>query len=78
MLNAQPWPRCFDDLESYEEWVEAAREAHTPNVNCCVDCIPEFQAEMIEAGRCEHPNVTFSWESRANAQDSEFVGRRPR
>jgi len=49
-------PPCFDNEEQYREWAtHAVASEHNIN-NYCVDCTQEYQAKMMKAGRCEHPD----------------------
>lgn len=55
-------PACFHARSEYTTWLYFRRQSKD-NCNFCRDCTPEYQAEMVEAGRCAHPNVTFiPWE----------------
>lgn len=64
-------PRCFS-LREYKDWLAAARAfpggKGRTTTNVCLDCSPTYQAEMIAAGRCDHPNVVFRYVA------GEFVG----
>ncbi len=54
-------PKCFSSEGQYILWLQAnmeilkGRRAKTH----CVDCTPAYQAEMVYAGRCEHPEIEF-------------------
>lgn len=50
------FPACFPDRESYLLWLKAAtrvRESASP----CDDCTPEYEAKMLDAGRCFRGDV---------------------
>ena len=55
-------PACFDSRAEFLAWLRAARyvssgqnEAVPGRLSICVDCTRPYQAEMVAAGRCEHP-----------------------
>ena len=54
-------PACFEPIE----WVQWRNAATCPNLvrqppqSPCEDCIPEYQAAMLAAKRCEHPEAIF-------------------
>jgi hypothetical protein len=54
-------PACFEPIE----WVQWRNAATCPNLvrqppqSPCEDCTPEYQAAMLTAKRCEHPEATF-------------------
>jgi hypothetical protein len=55
-------PACFNSVEDYAEWKKQARRSCVhPKTSVCTDCLPEFQALMIECGRCENPEIKFKW-----------------
>lgn len=55
-------PACFNSSEDYHEWKKLARRSCVhPKTSVCTDCLPEFQALMIECGRCENPEIEFKW-----------------
>jgi len=33
-----------------------------PRIGFCEDCTPEYQREMVAAGRCENPEIRFFYE----------------
>ena len=58
---ATPMPKCADSEEQVVNWLLTAdRVCSAPSCGWCTDCLPEFQARMIDQGRCENPNVVFS------------------
>jgi hypothetical protein len=64
-------PRCFDSAEQYAVWLD------TPAADCsplgfCHDCLPEYQAAMIDAGRCH-----FQWAVFTVDPEGGVVGRVP-
>ena len=52
-------PRCFNTQEEWNEWYELAYMGKIPRDNYCNDCTPKYQMEMIDKGRCEHPETFF-------------------
>lgn len=58
------YPLCFASPEQYKNWVKAARACARGSKELisgfCTDCTPEYQAQMIELNRCEHPDVQFA------------------
>lgn len=51
-------PLCTDKA-TYAEWHEAARRSPPGEAGFCTDCTPEYQARMIEEGKCENPWIKF-------------------
>ncbi len=52
-------PACFEPIE-WAQWREAATSPNLqPPQSPCEDCTPEYQAAMLAAKRCEHPEATF-------------------
>jgi hypothetical protein len=54
-------PACFEPIE-WVQWRTAAINpslVRQPPQSPCEDCTPEFQAAMLGAKRCEHPEATF-------------------
>jgi hypothetical protein len=53
-------PLCFQSAEQYALWkqAEAAAKQYS-KAEHCVDCQPAYQAKMLAAGRCEHPETRF-------------------
>lgn len=58
---------CFPSAWHLAAWREEAGERLAP----CVDCLPDFQAQMVRLQRCRHPEAVFVEE------DGELVGRLP-
>ena len=57
---ALTYPPCFDSEASYQQWVTAYRNSNEERRGTyCSDCSPEYQAEMVRAGRCLWPGTTF-------------------
>jgi hypothetical protein len=55
-----PVPKCCDK-KHFLLWLEAARNYKpAPKVGFCEDCTAEYQADMIEQGRCENVHVWFT------------------
>jgi hypothetical protein len=52
-------PACFDSDAQFIEWRNCARSTGIGNAFFCTDCLPEYQARMLHAGRCAFPTVTF-------------------
>ena len=46
-----------------------------PHNGYCEDCTPTYKAAMVEAGRCEHPSVTFV--IAVDGDGLEIEGQRP-
>jgi hypothetical protein len=53
-------PKCANE-EQVVGWLKVAggHNMKKPVCGFCSDCIPDFQAKMIEQGRCENPEVIF-------------------
>jgi hypothetical protein len=54
-------PACFEPIE-WVQWRTAAINpslVRQPPQSPCEDCTPEYQAAMLAAKRCEHPEATF-------------------
>jgi hypothetical protein len=54
-------PACFDPVE-WVQWRNAATNLsllRQPPQSPCEDCTSEYQAAMLAAKRCEHPEATF-------------------
>lgn len=51
-------PLCFKSLEDFERW----RKSFQAGLDFCRDCLPSYQLRMKKAGRCEHPEVMFSFD----------------
>lgn len=56
-------PICWDTAENWKEWQRLNAEAKDNNAkrgdHFCHDCLPEYKARMVTAGRCAHPGVFF-------------------
>lgn len=56
-------PYCFDTDEQYRNWQKMAKRYTGSYVlkksEHCLDCTPEYKKRMIQAGRCQHPQVVF-------------------
>lgn len=57
------FPPCFDSFEAYETWLyhAATSDLADPAKSICMDCTPEYQAEMIFNGRCQFPETKFGY-----------------
>jgi hypothetical protein len=57
-------PLCFHSPEQMNRWYAAAARASDADTlkrgDYCVDCTPEYQQEMLQQGRCAHPETTFT------------------
>lgn len=53
--KASTAPRCFGDIEKWQEWFALRAGAPSP----CADCTPSYRDEMQAAQRCERPEVVF-------------------
>ena len=67
-------PNCFNSDAEYQEWREAASVSNQTDrlaLNShghCLDCLPEYHAEMIRSCRCEYPTTRFRF------VDGGFIG----
>ena len=52
-------PSCFSKLSNWKDWNRLTMLADKPKENFCIDCTPVFKQRMLEADRCEYPDVTF-------------------
>ena len=54
LLSKKSYPKCFDSLRQYEEWLEAEQVAQTQAFrrNICEDCTAGFKTQMILSHRC--------------------------
>lgn len=51
------YPRCFRSQKAYDAWAYYAdRSQVSPNWPC-IDCSEAYQARMIAARRCQHPEA---------------------
>lgn len=67
-----PAPMCFDARDRWLDYVAASRKDHSivreagggltlnPAWSWCEDCLPEFRAPMVRAGRCHPPAAETS------------------
>jgi hypothetical protein len=55
----QDYPPCFKNKEQYAEWKFYAVRSHLKSMFICIDCTPEYQAEMIKVNRCQDPDVNI-------------------
>ena len=62
--GAKDRPACFSTDSEWAVWYADRAGAKFP----CVDCSPEHQAKMIQAGRCEHAETLFV------VRDGELTG----
>ena len=62
--SAKDRPACFSTDSEWADWYAFRAGAKFP----CVDCSPEHQAKMIQAGRCEHAETLFV------VRDGELTG----
>ncbi len=60
--RVQPRWECFDtdrQWQEYEVHSLTGKAVRTVATNPCRDCTPEYQREMLAAGRCRHPETVF-------------------
>jgi hypothetical protein len=50
------------------------QSANPKDEGYCLDCSPEFKAEMLSAGKCAHPETRFVLWREPVTQDLEMVG----
>jgi hypothetical protein len=56
-----PKPSCFPDDDTWIEWYQKDYESGNKNpLNICLDCTPEYQAEMVKLGFCVNPKHNFA------------------
>lgn len=55
-LASMTKPACFRTEAEWRDWFKIHHGADTP----CTDCTREYQAQMIQEGRCEHPETLFA------------------
>jgi len=71
-------PACFEGETEYREYTVAtlltghASRGVTTRINYCRDCTPDFKREMMESGRCSHPETVFVRET--NGTSGDVVG----
>lgn len=55
------YPACFGTESRYAAWLKKWEHRWTRRSpsGFCHDCTPEYQREMVDAGRCAFPNVVF-------------------
>lgn len=51
------FPLCFNSLAEHQEWQRLARRTTKQIDWPCVDCTLEYQQRMVDAGRCQHPDI---------------------
>lgn len=51
-------PPCFT-VAQWVLWRTPHNSVRMPAKHCCEDCTPEYQAEMLAAKRCDHPETIF-------------------
>ena len=52
-------PKCTDQV-TYQRWKKTLDSLdRNPACDFCLDCNQGYQAKMIEAGRCENPDIRF-------------------
>lgn len=51
-------PACFEP-EQWTLWRTPHHGVRVPAKHCCEDCTPDYQAEMLAAKRCDHPETIF-------------------
>lgn len=68
-------PLCFESALQYRQYVTLMRQAARPKDDgYCLDCTPEFKTQMLEEGRCSHPETRFAlWKDHAT-QELEIIG----
>lgn len=77
ILNAgygESHPDCFHNATEYRQYVWLMRQADAPVDNgYCLDCSPEYKNQMMQEGRCEHPETRFVvWVNRQ--KEPEVIG----
>ncbi|NBW12325.1 MAG: hypothetical protein EBR82_30270 [Caulobacteraceae bacterium] len=71
-----PMPKCWpiEEIKNFNLWKDAARISMVnQKSSVCEDCTPEYQARMIDEGKCENPEVVFDVD-----EDGFIFGRLPR
>ena len=58
--NAIQIPMCTDQ-KTYKLWISAARMTGgiSNKAGFCIDCLPEYQTQMIKRGKCSNPGILF-------------------
>lgn len=60
-MTDAPKPLCFTSQQQFKMWMQSARITGGIYENgICTDCTAEYQAKMIAAKRCTHPDVYFT------------------
>lgn len=54
-------PSCFYSQEQWDTWRELARmtKVNANKAGYCIDCLPDYQAAVLEEGLCAHPEIIF-------------------
>lgn len=65
-------PLCFVSKAQYKAWQEKALKSEDAPSGYCTDCTPEYQTQMIVAGKCEYPGTVFDTD-----EDGFVEGTRP-
>jgi hypothetical protein len=74
--NPDWYPPCFQSKEQHTDYMYMIRRVGQPmdSNNYCLDCTKEYKAEMLCAGKCEHPETKFvAW--RTTYKDPEVEGK---
>ena len=56
LANITSCPPCTN-LRDYKEWLMMLPP--TGKYGFCEDCTPKYKLEMMDQGRCEHPEIRF-------------------
>lgn len=68
-------PMCFKTYDQYKDYIHLMRQSGNPKDDgVCLDCTPEFKAEMMECGKCEHPETRFVFWKNETEGEVEMVG----
>jgi hypothetical protein len=53
-MMGRSFPKCFESLEQYEEWLEQESIANTKNFrkDICEDCTLPYKIAQMAMGRC--------------------------
>lgn len=71
------FPLCFQSKEQYEDYNALMNSSSNPSDNLgtfCMDCTPQYKTEMLECGRCEHPETRFVLYKNHVEQEVEQIG----
>lgn len=73
--HAMVKPPCFESALQYRQYITLMRQSARPKDDgYCLDCTPEFKTQMLEEGRCTHPETRFAfWKDHAT-QELEIIG----